>query len=298
MVILQAENLTKQYGKKQALCQVNLNIEENKLVGVVGRNGSGKTTLLSLAAGFLRPTEGRVLVSGENPAASPRAAALKIFVDDKLRFAPNLNLHQCLEQTAVFYPNFQLKLAENMLRYFSLEPTAYPGRLSKGMKSTFFAIAGLCARAPLTIMDEPTTGMDSTIRRDFYKLLLKDYLQFPRTVLLSSHLLGEFEDILEEIVVLDQGRLLLHQDMDSFRQYAVGVRGPRAVLESSPLWKHKLWLETTGEGAFLICPAQQANPLRQDLAHQGCAFEQVTADQLYSCLAAKNKGGLEDVYQI
>ena len=296
-MVVETTNLTKQYGKKLALSQVSLKIEENKLIGIAGRNGSGKTTLLSLISGFLKPTSGQVRVLGENPIYSLNAAQNRIFIDDKFRFGANLNLKQCLEQAAQFYPNFQVNLAENMLEYFNLDTKAYPAKLSKGMKSTFFAIVGLCARAPLTIMDEPTTGMDSITRHDFYKFLLKDYILFPRTVLISSHLLGEFEDILEEIIILNEGRLLIHMEMDDFHQYAVKIRGRSSVLRQTKLWNNRLFGEETGDSAVMVCLAEEAAPFQNSLAQQGCRFEGVAADDLYSYMTAKTKGGIEDVYR-
>lgn len=172
-------DLTKRYQSDLALVNVNCTIQKNTITGVIGRNGAGKTTFMKLIAGYLKKTSGELEVMGENPFSSLNVSANSIFIDDQMSLPTSLNLNELLETFATFYPNWNGELAKELMTYFNLPQKAYVQSLSKGMRSTFHAIIGFAARCPLTIYDEPTTGMDAAVRRDFYRALLKDYLAFP-----------------------------------------------------------------------------------------------------------------------
>ena len=145
-----------------------------------------------------------------------------------------LNLSETLDAARRFYPNWDHRLALRLFDYFSLNPRQLHKNLSKGMKSTFNMIVGLSARCALTIFDEPTVGMDAAVRKDFYRALLQDYLQHPRTIIFSSHLLKEIEDILEEVLLLREGQKRLHLPADQLREYAVGLRGEEDTSNALP----------------------------------------------------------------
>ena len=125
-----------------------------------------------------------------------------IFIDDNMALPSALSLIEILECAGRFYKNWDMRLAIKMFDYFSLNPNQGHASLSKGMKSTFNMIIGISAHCPLTIFDEPTTGMDSAVRKDFYKALLKDYVEIPRTIIISSHHLNEIEDIIEDVLLI------------------------------------------------------------------------------------------------
>lgn len=179
MNIIECTNLTKRYSGKDVLQEMSFSIEENTITGLIGRNGAGKTTLLKIIAGFIKKTSGEVRVFDEKPFNSLKVSANSIFVDDGMSIPPALQLKEVLDAAASFYPNWNTALADKLFDYFSFEPWQYHNRLSKGKTSTFNAIIGLASRCPLTIFDEPTTGMDEAVRKDFYRALLKDYMARP-----------------------------------------------------------------------------------------------------------------------
>lgn len=205
MSVIQCEDLTKSFGKLKAIDHLSFEIEENKITGLIGRNGAGKTTLLKMIAGYLKPTSGELKVFSEKPFNSLNVSANTMFVDDTMTFSDSMTLVDILIEVASFYPNWNSSLASGLFDYFSFNPNQPHNNLSKGSKSTFNSILGIASRCPLTIFDEPTTGMDSAVRKDFYRALLKDYLEYPRTIILSSHLLSELEEILEDILLINHG---------------------------------------------------------------------------------------------
>lgn len=297
MIAIECNNLIKSYGKTKAVDGMSFTIEENKITGLIGRNGAGKTTLLKTMAGYLRPVSGEIKVYGENPFNSLRVSANLIFVDDNMAHPASFNLTDIVEAAASFYPGFDKKLATRLLEYFSLDRKQRHYRLSKGMKSTFNSIIGIAARCPLTIFDEPTTGMDSAVRKDFYRAMLKDYLEYPRTVILSSHLLNELEELLEDILLIKDGQKYLHLPIIDLMEYAVGIRGnTQAVLDFAE-GREIVHKEDFAQGSLYVVLRNDFSRGELEQARQnGLEVMPVTPDDLCVYLTAKTKGGIDDVF--
>ncbi|MBA2176324.1 ABC transporter ATP-binding protein [Halobacillus locisalis] len=225
MKAIHCKELTKQYRRKAALDGVDLSIDDNKIIGLIGRNGAGKTTLLKIISGMLRESSGHVEVFSKRPFNNLFVSANSIYIDDQMNFPPSLTLKELLKEGRRFYKNWDHDLALRLFEHFGFHEKESHKNLSKGKESTFNMIVGLCSRCPLTIFDEPTTGMDAAVRKDFHRALLKDYIAHPRTILLSTHYMNEMEDLFEEVVLLDHGKLRLHTTMDDLREYAIGLSG-------------------------------------------------------------------------
>lgn len=236
MKVIESAGLVKKYRNKIALNQLNFSIEENKITGVIGRNGAGKTTLLKIVAGFIKSTSGDIKVFSEVPFDNLKVSQNMIFIDDTMSFSPSFTLQEILEVAESFYANWDRELANRLFQYFGFQQKERHQKLSKGKKSTFNAILGLAARCPLTIFDEPTTGMDAAVRKDFYRALLKEYIEYPRTILLSSHHLTEIEDLLEDVLLIKDGEVCLHTTVSDLKEYAIGISGKTEMV--------KEWIES------------------------------------------------------
>src|SRR5699024_1415440 len=198
---------------------------------LIGRNGAGKTTFLNILAGYWQETSGDVNVFSEKPFNNLFVSANTILIDDQMNFPESLTLMEILEQAERFYEKWDMELANRLFNYFSFNEKQTHNDLSKGKKSTFNVIVGLASRCELTLFDEPTTGMDTAVRKDFYRALLKDYLAYPRTIMISSHHLDEIEDLLEDVLLIEEGETYLHLPIDELREYAIGLTGRTALIE-------------------------------------------------------------------
>ncbi|MEH7224217.1 ABC transporter ATP-binding protein [Bacillus sp. JJ1566] len=291
------QNVSKHYGGIKALDQLTFTIEPNTITGVIGRNGAGKTTLLKIIAGFYPASTGEVLVFSENPFNNLKVSSNLIFVDDNMAFPPWLNLAEILNASASFYPKWDGDLAKRLFDYFDLNPKQLHHHLSKGMKSTFNMIIGLSSRCPITIFDEPTTGMDAAIRKDFYKALLKDYIAHPRTILFSSHLLNEIDSILENVLLVRNGRVALHQPIDDLKEYAVGLRGKTNLIEQVTKGMEVIYVEDIGNDyTYSAVKSNYPEATWQEAKKLGIELSPVATEDLCVYLTAKNKGGINDVF--
>ncbi len=297
MSVIEVSGLTKSYGKAKVLDNLSFTIEENSITGLIGRNGAGKTTILKILAGFTRSTSGSVAVFGENPFNSIKVSANTFFADDNLVFSSDLNLKEILEEVGKFYPNWDNKLAEGLFSYFALNPKQKPTKLSKGQKSTFNMIVALASRASLTIFDEPTTGMDSAVRRDFYRALLKDYLLYPRTIIVSSHLLSEIQSILENILLIKNGTIIFQKPIEELKEMAVGIRGDINLVNSIISGKEILHEEKgNGNYVFVVVKNMLSEAELNKAKTQHLEISNINSDDLCVYLTAKAEGGIDDVF--
>ncbi|MGD6871465.1 ATP-binding cassette domain-containing protein [Sutcliffiella horikoshii] len=298
MKVVDCEGLVKKYGRSKALNDLSFQISENKITGLIGRNGAGKTTLLKIMAGFLKQTSGGIKIYNEQPYNSLFASANSILVDDQMAFPTSLNLGEVLDAAGRFYANWDDGLAKKLFDYFSFQNSQRHSELSKGMKSTFNMIVGLASRCPLTMFDEPTTGMDASVRKDFYRALLKDYIANPRTIIISSHHLEEMEDLLEDILLLNDGQKILHLPVSDLKEYAIGVKGnPKGLIE----WlddKEVLYKKEIGTSMiYAVIENIYSEKIKQDANKFGFELSPVSSNDICIYLTGKEKGGIDDVFK-
>jgi ABC-2 type transport system ATP-binding protein len=214
-----------------------------------------------------------------------------------MNFPNTLTLKDILHTAGTFYENWNQELAERLFNYFSFHPTQRHQNLSKGMKSTFHMILALSARCPLTILDEPTTGMDSAVRKDFYRALLKDYLEHPRTIILSSHLLNEIEDLLEDVLLIKEGEKRLHMSIADLKEYAIGLNGREDAVHEivgnrDILYKKRVGVDST----YTVVKNNLTDSEKEHASYRGVDMTSVAADDLCTYLTSKTTGGIDDVF--
>jgi len=295
MNVIECRQLSKVYVRKQALSDLSFSIREHTITGLIGRNGAGKTTLLKLIAGFYRPTSGEVSVFSERPFNSLKVSQNMIYVDDQMALPTTMNLQEILTMTGRFYPFFDRGLADRLLDYFSIHVRAHHQDLSKGLRSTFNMILGLAARCPLTILDEPTTGMDVAVRKDFYRALLKEYLAHPRTIIISSHLLQELDHMLEDVVLIDQGKLRLHLPIDELKQYAVGIVGHPEQLEPLLAGREVFHQDLVSTSRSLVI-VRNDGYIHEAAVRHGLEIVPISAEDICVYMTKQTKGRIDDVF--
>ncbi|MEK4145553.1 ABC transporter ATP-binding protein [Robertmurraya sp. FSL W8-0741] len=298
MNVIECKGLTKAYFRKNVLDGLSFTIEENKITGLIGRNGVGKTTLVKILAGLIKETSGEVRVFEQHPFNNLNTSANTILVDDQMFFPPALQLHELLEVAQSFYPNWDMELARRLFQYFGFEPSHYHQTLSKGRTSTFNMIVGLASRCSLTILDEPTTGMDEAVRKDFYRALMKDYLAHPRTILISSHHLNEIEDILEDVLLIKNGKTLLHESISDLKEWAIALQGASTVVQKWLEERNCIFQRQVGKDTlYAVVRDDFTKENKEEALRGGVEFMPVKASDLCVYLTNDMKGGIDDVFE-
>ena len=297
MKVIQCDNVSKVYKSCNAVNKLSFSIEENSITGLIGRNGAGKTTLLKLLSGFLKPTGGGIKVFNENPFNNLNVSTNTIFVDEKMNFSKYLTLDEILMAAKGFYPNYNETMSRKLLQYFSLNKNRKHSELSKGMKSTFNMTVGISSHCDLTIMDEPTTGMDSAVRKEIYKIMLKDYIENPRTILISSHHLEEVEDILEDILLLKDGNKYLHMPIVDLKEYAIAFSGRGKEVKTLVKGRRVLYEESFGKDSIYL--VVETKNFQEDLnAAKAINIDtkSVSTNDLCIYLTSSKEGGINYVF--
>lgn len=285
------EQLQKQYGKKVILTNVSFQIDEPKIIGMIGRNGVGKSTLLKLLAGHLKPSRGTVEVVGNKAFQNLTVAANTILIEDAMTFPAVLTLKEILQIAPRFYANFALDLALELLNFSGISEKAYHYQLSKGQKAAFNLIYGIASRSAVTLLDEPMNGMDETIRDDMYRVILKDFLAYPRVILISSHYLNEMEHLIEDILLLHEGQVELFSPVDEVQNLAVKLVGQKENIEAHLADYEVLATRNNGPIFEAIVKANE-RPLPEQVRMQN-----LSASDVCKVLTAMKGGSIDDIYR-
>lgn len=209
---LKAQGLCKSYGANQVLFNLDLDIEPGKIYGLIGRNGAGKTTLLGILTGQNTKDSGTVTY-GDQPVWENQAVLNQLCFSRELQptlfSGPNnLKISHYLRSAAIYYPGWDKEYAQKLLEEFGLNPKKKISQLSKGQMSMVTILIALASLAPVTILDEPTAGLDVVMRERFYQLLLEDFARTGRTFIVSTHIIEEASSVFENVIILDHGRIL------------------------------------------------------------------------------------------
>ena len=214
MSILECRALSKSYGAKAALSGVDLTIEPGRIVGLLGPNGSGKTTLIKLANGLLTPTSGEILIDGRKPSRATKA--IVSYLPDRSTLPGWMTIAQALDYYGDFYADFRRGVAEQMLMNLGLDRTQKIKTLSKGMREKTQLILTMSREAKLYLLDEPIGGVDPATRDYILRTIISNYSE-DAAVIISTHLIADVEQVLDEVVFLREGQVMLHESVETIR---------------------------------------------------------------------------------
>jgi ABC-2 type transport system ATP-binding protein len=223
---IEVTGLQVRFGEVRAVDDLTVAIAGGSICGLLGRNGAGKSTLLSVLAAYRRPTGGRVLIDGEDPYENARLMSEVCLVRASGDFEPSMTVAETLEIAGALRPRWDAAFAASLVDRFELPSRSKVRALSAGKRSALAVTVGLAARAPLTMFDEPHLGMDAPSRYAFYDTLLDDYMAHPRTVVVSTHLIDEAASLFEHVVIVDRGRLVVHEPVDDLAARGAELTGP------------------------------------------------------------------------
>lgn len=232
-----AQGVTKTYGKKEVLHGIDLELESGKIYGLIGRNGAGKTTLLSILTSQSPSTGGRVVFDGqpvwENPAVLKRLCFSRELNCGASNGIGAMKVKDYLKTAAIFLPCWDQDMADRLMEEFHLDRKRKLNKLSKGMLSMVTIIVALASKAEFTFLDEPVAGLDVVARERFYQILLEEFSDTGRTFVVSTHIIEEASDVLEEVIIVDQGRILLKENTAELLDRSWHVSGHEEMVDQA-----------------------------------------------------------------
>jgi ABC-2 type transport system ATP-binding protein len=277
--VIEVTGLTKTFGSLAAVNDATFTVEENTIYGLLGRNGAGKTTLMQLQTGQDFATEGSISVFGQSPVENAKVLQRISFIKESQRYPEDFKVKHVFKSAPWFFSNWDADFADELIADFRLPLDRRIKKLSRGQLSSIGVIVGLASRAPLTFFDEPYLGLDAVARQTFYDRLLADYAEHPRTVILSTHLIDEVSNLLEHVLVIDQGRIIIDEDAEALRSSATAVVGTRAAVDSFVGGREVLHREGIG-GLASVTLSRLSDSERSDAVAAGLELSPVSLQQL------------------
>ncbi len=223
--MLEIKDLNKSYGNTRVLTNVNLELAENKIYGLLGRNGVGKTTLLNIISNQIKKSSGELKLYGEEICENSKALENICIVKEKGIGVVEIKVKKIFEIAKILYKNWDDEYKEFLIKEFNLNIKKQYHKLSRGNQTIVGLILGLASRAKLTIFDEPSLGLDAAFRYKFYNLLLEDVEKNPRTVIISTHLIDEVTNLFEEVIILKDERVYVKDEVHNLTGKAYFLNG-------------------------------------------------------------------------
>lgn len=281
---IEIKNISKNFGSTRALKNVTMTLMPNKIYGILGRNGAGKSTLLNIIANMLFPSDGEVLIDGEPVIENDGALAKIFYTADKNLFPEGMKVKEGLRWAKEFRPAFDTEYANSLLKKFNLDPHKKIDGLSTGYQTIFRLILTLSSGAPVILFDEPVLGLDANHRELFYKEVIKHYSENPKTIVLSTHLIDEVSDILEDIVIIKEGEILLEQPVEEVLQMAYTVSGDVDNVDRYTEGKNVIHTEVIGRLKASTVFQKRDSVDRESLERLGLQVAPARLQELFVCL--------------
>src|SRR5258706_14388423 len=285
--IIEIKGLTYAYGRGEAVHDFSLSVLPGRCYGLFGRNGAGKTTTMKCLLNLLRPRGGTVRLFGMD--ASRQEVEIKrrlAYVPDYVAFYPWMTVRETLDYLASFRAHWNREIERDLLGRFRLEPSKRTGALPKGQRTQVALIGAICPEPELLLLDEPTSGLDPIVRREFIETVIGAYQESDpgqRTILVSTHLIAEFEGLIDEFTIMDRGRDALTLGADQARERYQKIRARFSQPAPAMEFKDALHVKRNGRELELIANGsgpQIVEQLRQ-LAPESLTCEALTLEEVY-----------------
>ena len=284
--VIEIKNLVRRYGKQDAVNGLSLTVKPGRCYGFFGRNGAGKTTTIKCLLNLLRPTNGSVRVFGLDPQRDEVAVKSRIaYVPDAVAFYPWMTVRDTLDYLASFRANWNRDIEADLLKRFGLKQDQKASSMSKGQKTQLALIGAICPEPELLLLDEPTSGLDPIVRREFIETVIGAYQSGDpgsRTVFVSTHLISEFEGLIDEFTIIEEGRELLTMEADAARNRFKKIRArfaqPPAKLDlpgalSVKQTGRELEILANGSSDELVAKLRRLNP--EDVQIESLSLEEI-----------------------
>lgn len=282
---IKVTDVCKSFGSTLALDHVSLTLEPGHIYGLLGRNGAGKSTLLNLITNRLYPDQGAVTIDGMACADNDRALGRVYLMSEQNYYPESMRVSDAMRWIGSFYKDFSRPHAEELARQFGLPMKKKIKALSTGYSSIFKIILGLASGAPYLLLDEPVLGLDANHRQLFYRHLLQDFAENPRCIVISTHLIEEVARVIEQVIIIQEGRLLWDGSTESLLRRSCCVTGPAAGVDAFVQGRRVLSRESLG--GLKSCVLLEAPPPAE--LPQGLELSAPDLQQLF--ISMTNEGG-------
>lgn len=297
--IVDVNQLSRSFGRKNALDHVNFHAGEGRVYGLVGSNGAGKTTLLKHLLGLLRAHSGSVRVFGLDPVRDPVGVLSRVgYLSEERELPEWMRIDELMRYTQAYHPNWDVSYARELIETFGLDPAKKIKELSRGMRAQTGLIAAVAHRPGLLILDEPSAGLDAVVRRDILDAIVRTVADDGRTVIFSSHLLEEVERMSDHLTMMQDGRVVLSGALEDVRG---GYRRSRVrflqSFERPPVLDSALLMEGGGRMWSVVHSGavEQFRPLVQALGGEVVESREATLEEIFLARAGRKPQPLEAV---
>lgn len=269
------------YGDFKALDNISMTLDSGKIYGLIGRNGAGKSTLLSLLASYMEPTSGSITVGGEKPFENANLMSKITFVHQTNYSEETETVKGMLESAERYRPNFDRQYADQLVELFKLPLKTQMKQLSNGMQSALNVTIGLANRTPITIFDEAYVGMDAPTREIFYKQLLEDHAEHPRTIILSTHLVSEMDYLFERVIIINRGKLITYMPIDELIEQGLSVTGAIQEVDAFVRDMKQLSTQQLGGTKSVMIYGELTDMMRREATQRGLEIGPVSLQDLF-----------------
>lgn len=228
---IEIKGITKDFKGLRALNNVNIEFEENKIYGLLGRNGAGKSTLLKIISNRIFSSSGEVLINGENARENNNALGKIYLMNESNLYPYKMKIRDIFKWTKEFYPDFDMDYAVKLSEAFGLNLKKNPRSLSTGYTSIYKIIIALSVNTPYVFLDEPVLGLDANHRDIFYRFLIEKYAENPFCCVISTHLIEEVSSVIEDVIIIKSGEVIRNQSRDSLLSTGFTVSGSASAVD-------------------------------------------------------------------
>lgn len=241
--VIKTTNLTKYYKKLKALDDVSLNLKKGKIIGLLGKNGAGKSTLMRCILGFLN-YQGEIFINDELVSHADHNIFNNVaFIPDVNEIDDRLTVEQTIKYVKGIHPKWNQDRADKLIKISNLPLKSKVKNLSKGMKTKLYLLITLSLDVDVLLLDEPTIGLDIAFRKEFYNIIVGEYFDKDKLIIISTHQIEEVEYLLQEIIFIHEGKLLKHADIDilksEFNIVTLPIERSHEIDIHKPLYKTK-----------------------------------------------------------
>lgn len=258
---IEIKGITKKFGNIAALNNVTLAFEENKIYGLLGRNGAGKTTLLNIITNRIFPDSGEIIIDGIKSCESDSAQSKVYLMSEKNYYPEGMKIRDVFKWSKEFHHLFDMDYANTLAEKFALDTNKKAKELSTGYGSIFKAIVALSVNAPYILLDEPVLGLDANHRDLLYRTLIENYNENPKTIVISTHLIDEVANFIEDITIIKNGEIIKSQSCEELLSQGYTITGSAAAVDGFIADKNVIGTDSIGglKTAYIIGALNKKN---------------------------------------